>query len=822
MDNLVYLFNFDFFDSNVYYDYNALFNENYSEMSIKKLPKNYPRKKIEEKWQKYWREKEVFAFNYNADKPTYSVDTPPPYVSADHLHVGHIMSYAQAEFIVRYKRMKGFDVFYPMGFDDNGLPTEYFVENKYGINKEKTTRSEFSKICLKETEKGIKSYKKLWNNLGISVDWDKTYSTINPLATEVSQWSLIDLYKKDALYRKEAPVLWCPACQTAVAQADLESQERKSKINYIIFETVDGKELEVATTRPELLPACVALYINPNDKRYKNLVGKEVHVPLFDYKVPIHTSKKVDVEFGTGIMMVCTWGDKEDLEKWKADDLNTRILFSKKGKLTKIGKEYAGQKINEARTAIISDLKARGLLTKQEGITHTINTHERCNTPTEFISSKQWFIKISGKKLKNKWLEYGKKIDWHPEEKFNDYKIWVDSIDWDWCISRQRYYGVPFPIWYCEKCSNPIFAQEQDLPIDPSVDEPPVSKCPKCNHNNFIPEEDVMDTWAVSSCTPFIIPELLDNEKTKKEIFPASLRPNGFDIIRTWVFYSIVKSYYHFKEIPFENLMISGHGVDETGRKISKRLENYVPSQKLIEKYGADAIRYWATGAKLGQNLRFDPEEIKKGEKTTIKLWNVARFILMNLEENNKNNLKIDEFKNLEDADIWIINKTNQTINNVTEAFENYNYAEVREEISSFFWSNLANYYMEFIKYRLNGGDRKSKEKAQSTLLKVFLKTLKMYAPILPFVTEEIYSRVYGEKKSIHLSNWPEQIELDFKTDISGFENAIKAIDEIKKYKSKNSIPLGNTIDKYSLNTKVNLEKYGKFIKEVININKLE
>ncbi len=783
------------------------------------LSKKYQRKEVEEKVKKYWEKEEIFKFQFSGNKPLYVVDTPPPYVSADHLHAGHIMSYAQAEFIVRYKRMRGYDVFYPMGFDDNGLPTERFVEKKYKINKSKISKSEFIKICLKETEKGSQTYKKLWNDLGISVDWSKTYSTISPIATKVSQWSLLDLYKKKVLYRGEAPVLWCPSCRTAIAQADLEDLEEDSKMNYINFKALDGQNLLIATTRPELIPACVALYVNPDDERFKDLIGKKAIVPLFDYEVEIKTSEKVDKEKGTGIMMVSTWGDKEDLEKWQIDKLETRSLIKENGRLNELAGKYEGLKIKEARQKILEDLKKEGLLIKQEDIKHSVNVHERCGTPAEFVLSKQWFIKIADKK--DVWLEYGKKLNWFPDFKVKDYELWVNSIKWDWCISRQRYYGVPFPIWYCEECGEPIFATEDELPVDPTETQPKIKKCPKCGSEKFVPEKDVMDTWATSSCTPFLLRELVNNEKLKEKMFPTSLRPNAFEIIRTWDFYSIVKSYYHFGDVPFKDVMISGHGLDDKGRKISKRLGNYKPSEQLIEEYGADAIRYWATGATLGQNLRFNIDEIKKGMKTTTKLWNVARFITMNEE---KISLFLDD-ENLEFTDIWIIQEFNKTIKKVTDYFDNYSYAKARDEIDMFFWSKFADYYIEFIKYRIFGEDEKSKKTAIETASKIFLMILKMYAPILPFVTEEIYFTLFKEKdnfKSIHLSSWPEKIKIKTNKNIDDFDDAIKSIEEIRKYKSENNISLGKELEEYQLKTKVDLEKYRDFIEKAIKVKKLK
>jgi valyl-tRNA synthetase len=767
------------------------------------MEKNYDFKTIEEKWRKDWDKKELFKFSFNKGDKLFVVDTPPPYVSADHLHAGHIMSYAQAEFIVRYKRMKGYKVFYPMGFDDNGLPTERFVEKKYNIDKSKTTKKEFIELCLKETEKGIETYKKLWNSLGISVDWSKTYSTIAPLPTKVSQWSLIDLYKKGKLYREELPILWCPKCQTAISQSDLEDKEENSKMNYISF-PVNDESVVIATTRPELLPACVALYFNPKDERYKNLIGKKSTVPLFNQEITFKTSETVDQEKGTGLMMVCTWGDQEDLEKWRIDNLETKNVLTPDGKLNELGQKYQGMKIKEAREAIINDLKEQGFLIRQEDIIHSLNVHERCETPVELILSKQWFIKISN--LKDKWLQMGKKIEWRPEHMRDNYEIWVNSLKWDWCVSRQRYYGVPFPFWYCKDCGEVILPNEKDLPVSPTEQEPPKKECSKCG-GSIIPETDVMDTWATSSCTPFLLREMMD----KKELFPVDLRPNAHEIIRTWDFYSIVKSYYHFNNIPFKNIMVSGHGLDEQGRKISKRLGNYVPSDQLVDEWGADAIRYWATGAGLGQNLRFNPKELKKGKQIVTKLWNVAKFI--DLE-------KIEEKEGKpEYSDIWILKEMNETIKVATEHFDNYEYAKAKSEIENFFMGKFCDYYIEFVKYRLYGSNEESKSAAEATLKKVFVNVLKMFAPIIPFVTEELYQSL--NKGSIHLSDWPVEEKIKSKIDISDFDEAVKAIDEVRKYKSENQISLGKELEEYKLQTKVNLDKYGEFIKGAIRVKSL-
>jgi len=682
------------------------------------LAETYDIQKRENHWRKYWQKNKIYQFQPKSEKSVFSVDTPPPYVSAEHLHAGHIMSYAQAEFIVRFKRMQGFNVFYPMGFDDNGLPTERFVEKKYKLDKSKVSRQDFIKLCLKETKTGAQNYKKLWHLLGISIDWSQTYSTIDDRCRKISQKSFLDLFKKNLVYRAEQPTMWCPACQTALAQADLEDKQERTYLNYIKFFPVgnaDLRSLQIATTRPELLEACVALFYNPQDQRYQNL--KTAKVPIFNFEVPVLTDKNVDPKFGTGLIMVCAWGDTEDIRKWQEHKLETRPIFTEKTKPEEILKK---------RQDILEKLKQKNLLIKQEQITHALNVHERCETPVEFVLTKQWFIKIL--ENKNDLLKRGEELKWFPEFMKRRYFDWVKNLKWDWCISRQRYYGVPFPVWYCQGCGEIILAENMDLPIDPIEIKKICKKCKKL----ALPETDVMDTWATSSMTPEIIGK-----------FPKTLRPQAFGIIRTWLFYTIVKAHYHHNSLPFKDVMISGHGLDEQGRKISKRLGNYEDPQKIITEYGADALRYWATGARLGQNMRYSEKEVQKGKRTVIKLFNASRFVLINLKDFKPNK----NFKPQNPADKAIFEKLQETIKQATDYFEKYEYSKARDIIDKFFWHEFCSKYIELSKNRLDQDNK-------NCLYFCLINILKLYGPILPFITEEIWHKL-GNKKSIHLSQWP-------------------------------------------------------------------
>jgi valyl-tRNA synthetase len=763
---------------------------------------------IEERWKAFWTTENVFRFDTQSQAPLYVVDTPPPYVSADHLHAGHIMSYTQAEFIVRYKRMQGFNVYYPMGFDDNGLPTERFIEKKYNVNKNHITRPEFVKLCLEETKKGAETYRQLWQDLGISVDWKYTYSTIDHHSQRIAQASFIDLYRKGHLYRAEKPVMWCTHCQTTLAQADLDDMQRQTDFVYIEVSVEGGDTLVFATTRPEMYPSCVGISVHPDDDRYKKYIGKIVTLPLTNKKLLLTTDEKIDPHFGTGVVYYCSSGDTQFLD-WESRhsvaDNDKVYLIGADGRMNANAGTYQGLTITEARQRIIADLTQHGAVKKVEKLPQTVQVHERCETPIEYVTSKQWFIKIVDQK--EKWLELGRQLNWYPKNRHNDYENWVAGLNWDWCVSRQRYYGVPIPIWYSKQTGEPILPDTSELPVDPTQYTPKGYKA-----EDLLPEDDVLDTWATSSLSPQIIAGLA----TKQQLYPATLRPNAFEIIRTWDFYSIVRGYYENGHLPFRDVMISGHGLAEDGRKLSKRLGNYLPSQELLEKYGADAIRYWATGARLGQNLRFSTKEVEMGHKTAVKLHNAARFLSMHLDAIGPGEVEY--------ADLWITQELNATIAGVTKAFDDYSYSRARDILDSFFWSKFTDYYIEFIKYRLFGDDAVSKSAAVTTLKTIFLAILKMYAPIMPFITEQIYQDLYRSEqgpKSLHLSDWPVPIGLHDSLGIDDFSQALFAIDEIRKYKAQENISLGKELDHYSLKAQIDLSKYGELVRNVGRIKDL-
>ncbi len=732
------------------------------------LDKHYDFREVEPRWQAYWEQEGIFRFDPNAPGEIFSVDTPPPYVSAAHLHVGHAMSYAQAEFLVRFHRMRGRNVFYPMGFDDNGLPTERYVEKKYDIAPGSMKRSDFVALCLEETRKGAKTYEKLWRALGLSVDWTQTYSTIDARCQRISQFSFLDLYRRGLIERRNDPIQWCPFCRTSLAQADIEFVDRKTYLHDVAFSAPDGRDLVISTTRPELIPACVALYFHPDDSRYADLRGGRARVPLFDYDVPILTDETVDPAFGTGLMMVCTFGDTADVEKFRKDRLDLRLVVGRDGKLTELAGPFAGKTTTEARKAIVKALDEAGRLRGSKLIDQSVGVHDRCSTPIEFNVAPQWFIRVLD--FKEDFLRRGDELRWFPEFMKPRYRDWVQGLKWDWNISRQRFYGVPFPVWYCASCDEVIAARAEDLPVDPTEQAPPVSKCPRCGATEFRPEPDVMDTWMTSSLTPQINAWWAHPGKERMDLlFPMTVRVQAFEIIRTWLFYSVVKAHFHQDSVPWHDVMISGWGLNEKGRKISKRdlskstspdgFNRYDPYH-VIQKYGADSLRYWATGASLGHDLRYTERDVKAGKRLLTKLWNASRFALMYLEGFDPNtDVPLAERTA---TDRWVWHRLHVTVERTTRALEAYDFAPAREAIDRFFWRDFCDNYLEMIKDRFWLPERFSDAErlsAQVTLYATLRHVLALYAIFLPHITEELYQRIYRPHegaRSLHVTRWPE------------------------------------------------------------------
>ncbi len=770
------------------------------------MEKTYNPHEVEEKWIKYWEENGIYKFDPNSDKPIFSIDTPPRYASGD-LHMGHAKNYTEFEVVARYKRMRGYNVFFPNGFDDNGLPTEKMVEKKYGKSKRDFDRKEFIELCKKEAEEVIKRMKETFIRIGFSCDWDYYYHTIDDYCQKQAQRSFIDLYNKGQVYRAEEPVIWCTYHQTALAQAEVEDKKRTTKLNYIYFTLEDGSKIEIATTRPELLPSCVGIFVNPRDERYKHLVGKKARVPLFNFEVPIMEDEAVDMEFGTGIVMICTFGDTQDIEWWKKHNLPMKISIKEDGTLNELAGKYEGLKLEEARKRIIEDLEKEGLLVKQEPLEQTVGVCWRCGTPVEFIPTKQWFIKALDHK--EKLLELGDKINWYPEYYKVRYVDWVKNLKWDWIISRQRYFGVPFPVWYCNKCGKIRLAKEEELPVDPRFTTPE-EKC-ECG-GEFVGEQDVMDTWMTSSLTPQIATKWKDDPEFFSKMFPMSLRPQAHDIIRTWAFYTILKAYLHNNSIPWKDIMISGYVYVGKGIAMSSSKGIGTNPKEIVDKYGADVLRYWATSATLGEDLIYREQDVIRGKKVLTKLWNIARFInshISGYEPKSKPELRT--------VDKWILSKLSKVIKQATEYMEKYEINKEKKVVENFLINVFADYYLEMVKYRLYKEEKD--EAALYTLYTVLEAVLKLLAPHIPFITEEIYNTIY-KKGSIHKSSWPELDMEDEGVEMVG-DKAIEFISEVRKFKSKNHMSMGAPIKSVVIWSKVELGDALEDIKNTVRAEEI-
>jgi len=755
------------------------------------MDKKYDFQRVEKELEQMWQEKEIYKYQNGKEKKIFSIDTPPPTVSGK-LHIGHVFSYTQAEMIARFKRMQGFDVFYPFGFDDNGLPTERLVEKEEKIRANQMPRSEFRNKCMKTIEKYEGEFKNLWKRLGFSVDWDLQYQTISDLSQKISQKSFIELVKTGKAYMKESPVLWCTECQTSIAQAELETKECETIFNYLNFSTQFG-DLLIATTRPELLAGCVCIFVHPEDERYRKYIGERAIVPLYGFEIPILTDETVSMDKGTGAVMCATFGDSTDVEWYQKHNLPYKEIIMANGTINSNIPFIGGMRIKKARREIIEILKEKGLLVKQETINHMVAIHERCGNEVEFIPSKQWYIDVLTDK--ERFLKAADEINWHPDHMKNRYKIWVENLKWDWCISRQRYFGVPFPVWYCKKCDRPIFAEESQLPVNP-LEEKPLQAC-NCGCNDFVPEEAVFDTWATSSVTTLINARYGEENDISKEIFPMGMRCQAHEIIRTWAFYSIVKSLYHTDQIPWKDIMISGFVLAKPGEKISKSKNNGSNSPlTLIENHSADAVRYWAANSKLGTDTFFSEDELKISKRFINKLYNAAKFAIVQLQDFEKPE-QIEEEKLLP-IDRWMLERVNETTIRATEMLDNFEIGQARHEIDNLFWKDFCDYYIEITKERLYQPEKHGVEQRYSGQIALYyslLGILKLYAIYTPYVTEYIYQDFYKKYEnniSLHRMMWTTKKSEDIYIQFGEHVKAIIA--DVRKSKTEKQMSMKDTI----------------------------
>lgn len=825
-------------------------------MSKKELnfEKNYNHLEVEKRIVNNWEDNKIY-YGINLDnKKLFSIDTPPPTASG-YLHIGHVFSYSHQDIIARFKRMNGFEIFYPMGWDDNGLPTERRVQDYFNVrcdpdeksveniqefvekidkksNPVKVSRKNFIELCHIVTTEDEKVFKDLFMKIGLSVDWDQEYATIQDIPREIAQKSFIDLYKKGNVYNVQSPSLWDPEFQTAVAQAEIEDREVPGAYHDIEFETSDGSSFVISTTRPELLAACVGIATHPDDKRFKNLIGKTAITPLFEVEVPIFSSELVDKDKGTGILMVCTFGDNVDVQWWKEEKLETRIIVNKFGRLKEVDfnsqnfkskkpkkandfyKMIEGKNLKQAKKIIVEMLSEplnfnnkAALVSQPREIMHSVRFYERSKTPLEILSTRQWFVKLLDKK--KMLLEKSNQIEWHPTFMSKRFENWTENLNMDWCISRQRFFGVPFPIWYKlnenlqPDYDNPLFPDESELPVDPSEDTPKeFNENQRGKPNGFVGEKDVFDTWFTSSMTPQIGGKWGTGEDFFDKILPYDIRPQSHEIIRTWAFYTVVKSALHHNEIPWKNVIISGWVLDPDRKKMSKSKGNVVVPNDLIEQYGADAVRYWSANARLGADTANDEQVFKVGKKLVVKIFNASKFVL-----NNFHKIDVLDKSNIKNPlDKSLVSIFNNYLEKITESLNKYQFAEALNLTEDFFWNYFTDNYIELVKNRRLNGSSADSLSASTTLILILENVLKLFAPFVPMITDEIWLTMYPDKKSIHLQKWPQKIDVDLNNISSHeFEVAKESIASIRKEKTSNEIGLGKEVEKITIT--VNKEK---------------
>jgi valyl-tRNA synthetase len=766
------------------------------------MDKKYEAQIHEPQIQAQWEREGTFTANKQSEKPLFSIDTPPPTISGS-LHIGHIFSYTQTDIIARYKRLCSFNVFYPFGFDDNGLATERFVEKKNKVSGYHMGRAEFIKLCLEESHESEKTFEALWKRMGISADWTQTYSTIAPLAQKISQRSFLDLYEKGFIYRREEPALYCTLCRTSVAQAELDDTEQASSFNDIVFETKLGKDAIISTTRPELLSSCVALFFHPDDKRYQTLNGTTARVPLFDYEIPVLPDELVDPEKGTGLVMCCTFGDKNDIAWYKKHKLPYRQSVGFDGVWTKETGILAGLKAPAAREKVLEELKHRGLLVSQKDISHTVNVHERCKKEIEYIVLTQWFLNILDNK--QEFLHALDKIEWHPAFMKTRCKDWIQNLQWDWCLSRQRFYGIPFPVWHCTSCKQVITASPDKLPIDPQ-EQAYGHVCPSCRKDTVVPDTDVMDTWNTSSLTPYICAALYDEksdspfalqateDRPHSDFLPMGMRPQAHDIIRTWAFYTIIKTLLHNKCLPWKDIVISGHVLSKDRDKISKSQGNTpIDPENLLKVYPADVIRFWTASGTLGQDVSFSETQLQIGQRLTTKLWNAFRFV----EEHITQAPESQQPEQLGTLNEWLCHQATICFETYSNYLNQYEFSLALHSVEQFFWNDFCDNYLELIKDQLFNPDKYDQETITATrwtLYYVGLRILQMLAPYTPFITETLYQTFYAKKigvPSLHLTSFADtQISLQFADSATTINMVLHLVSTVRKLKTSQQLSL--------------------------------
>jgi valyl-tRNA synthetase len=702
---------------------------------------------LEKKILSVWNKQKVFRFDKNSKKKIFSIDTPPPYPSGRPWHIGAAAHYAQIDMIARTAKMQGNETYFPIGIDRNGVGVERYTEKKFNIKMHEMAREKFielAKTALDDLEAEMIEIMKI---LGISGDFDNHYRTDSEKYRKLTQATFIELWKKGLIYEDTRPNNYCVDCKTTIADADIVYEDLPSQLFYIIWKIEETKELiEIATTRPELICACQAVIVNPNDERYKNLIGKHAVLPIYNRKVPIIANPIADPSFGSGILMICSYGDQEDVRLFRELKLKEIVAIDREGKVTVVAKKYAGLLVNHAREQIIKDLEVGKLIIKKEKINHRTPLCERSNTPVEIISMKEFYLKQLP--FLNDLKKLQKKIKFHPEEHRQHLLNWINSITIDWPITRRRFYATEVPVWYCTTCNHAQVPEPGNY-YQPWKDSPPFKKCEKCGNEKFKGDARTFDTWFDSSISAYFVAKYLRDKNFFKKIFPTTIRPQGKDIVRTWLYYSLLRSFLLTKEIPWEHAWISGYSVDEKGEKMSKSKGNVLDPMPILEKYGADVFRFWdAAEVSLGYDFRVSEQRIATASKFLTKLWNIARFISA---------FPVQKKARLTATDKWMLEELNKFVEECKKGYDDYNFFVPATKIREFTWNIFAAHYLEMVKKRAYGQGFSENEKkaAWYTLHEVMKNILLISHPIIPFETDFIWMKLYS-KKSISREIFPE------------------------------------------------------------------
>lgn len=850
---------------------------NFKTVDVDKIPKHFENEKQEKHLAEFWAENGVYDYNPTKTREeTFVVDTPPPTVSGS-LHVGHVFSYSHTDFITRYQRMKGKNIYYPMGWDDNGLPTERRVQNYFNVRCEakapyikdflktfkaekdsaplNVSRQNFIELCNLLTHEDEKIYKQLWQRLGLSIDWKEEYATIDNNARKMAQYSFIDLFEKGHLYQSSAPIMWDVDFQTSIAQAEIEDRPAPGEMfNISFFEENLIDSFQIATTRPELLPACVAVVTNPNDTRFKHLIGKNVITPLFGVKVPVITSELVEMEKGTGIVMLCTFGDVTDTIWWRENKLDLRQVLGFNGRLMSVtfGEEGWESLSSEKANHYYSKLVGKTVFTAKKEIVELLRTekpewqpfivlkdepvklermvkyYEKGDKPLEFIPSRQWFVSILDKK--EILLKKGSEVIWEPAFAKTRFDDWTKNLAFDWNISRQRYFGIPIPVWYpidkdgVVQYNKPILPKVEDLPLDPTIDVPNgYIESQRDEKGGFVGEVDVFDTWFTSSLTPQLSSKWVFDKERHKRLFPSDIRPQSHEIIRTWAFYTIVKAYLHENTLPWKRVIISGWVLDPDRKKMSKSKGNVETPETWITQFTADGVRYWSAKAKIGVDTTFDQNVMKNGARLLTKLFNAGKFVLSQKGQ-------YSEVTN--ELDLAFLDELRKLITKTTKCFEEFDHATALAETETFFWNNFTDSYLELVKKRasVESNCTDAERNSAITTLRIGLDfLLRMFAPFLPYITEEVWSWCFAEEKnqlSIHNAKYPTLIELEKHSAPKSkevFKSALHFLDEIKKYKAARNLSYSSVIENLEISAAKNTQAtLHELLFDLIGYSKIE